>query len=416
MSTPPSPPDQPGSAPARPTDPRRSRAAVSLLFALMGVTMGSWAARIPGVRGQVGVDDTQWGLVILAAPAGSLITLLVVTRLIGTVGARRLVLPGAVAVLVAVPVTAASGRIDVLAVALFVQGAATGLLATPMNALAVLVEREYRRPIMSGFHAVFSIGQLAGGLAGAVAADAGVSPARQLSVSGVVLGAALLGLARWVPRDHPSLSPPPTAAERATAATRRGRRALTPQLLLLAAMALLSSINEGAAVQWSAQYGAVAGAAGASVGALVFSTFSVAMTAARLRGDRLAGRWGRVRFVRVSALVAGLGMAAGLLWGGTAGAFLAFALLGVGSGCIIPTVMALAGNQPGIQAGRGVAVASLGQWPAFLLGPPVIGALAGVIGLRMALGLVVVCALLIAVAAGRLRDPGQPERHVPRPA
>lgn len=390
--------------------PRRARAAVSLLFALLGVTMGSWAARIPGVRAQVGVDDIQWGLIILGAPAGSLISLLVVTRLIGTVGARRLALPGAVAVLVIVPVTAASGRIDVLVLALVVQGAATGLLATPMNALAVLVEREYRRPIMSGFHAVFSLGQLAGGLAGAAAADLGVSPAGQLSGSGVLLGAALLATVRWVPRDHPALTPAATAAERAVA--KRGRRVFTPQLLLLAGIALLSSINEGAAVQWSAQYGAVAGAAGASVGALVFSTFSVAMTAARLRGDRLAGRWGRVRFVQLSALVAGLGMAAGLLWGGTPGAFLAFGLLGVGSGCIIPTVMALAGNQPGVAAGQGVAVASLGQWPAFLLGPPVIGALAGVIGLRLALGLVVVSALTIAAIAGRLTDPRQPERHV----
>lgn len=414
MSTP-SRPDRspaPTQAPTHPVVPRRSRAAVSLLFALMGVTMGSWAARIPGVRAQVGVDDVQWGLIILAAPAGSLITLLIVTRLIGTVGARRLVLPGAVAVLVVVPVTAASGRIDVLLVAVFLQGAATGLLATPMNALAVLVERDYRRPIMSGFHAVFSLGQLTGGLAGAVAADLGISPARQLSGSGVLLGAALLAMARWVPRDHPALTGPSSPA--AKGATRRGRRVITPQLLLLAAIALLSSINEGAAVQWSAQYGAVAGAAGASVGALVFSTFSVAMTAARLRGDRLAGRWGRVRFVRLSALLAGVGMAAGLVWGGTAGAFLAFALLGVGSGCIIPTVMALAGNQPGIAAGQGVAVASLGQWPAFLLGPPVIGALAGVVGLRWGLGLVVVSALLISALAGRLRDPGQPERQVLR--
>lgn len=409
MSTP---PDDGPAVPPAPLAPRRARAAVSLLFALMGITLGSWAARIPGVRAQVGVDDVQWGLIILAAPAGSLITLLIVTRLIGTVGARRLVLPGAVAVLVVVPVTAASGRIDVLLVAVFLQGAATGLLATPMNALAVLVEREYRRPIMSGFHAVFSLGQLSGGLAGAIAADLGVSPARQLSASGVLLGLALLGMARWVPRDHPALTPAARRVEGAAASGRRSRRVVTPQLLLLAGIALLSSINEGAAVQWSAQYGAVAGAAGASVGALVFSSFSVAMTAARLRGDRLAGRWGRVRFVRLSALLAGAGMAAGLIWGGTVGAFLAFALLGIGSGCIIPTVMALAGNQPGIAAGQGVAVASLGQWPAFLLGPPVIGALAGVVGLRWGLGLVVVSALLIAALAGRLRDPGQPERHV----
>src|SRR5664279_3879141 len=173
-------------------------------------------------------------------------------------------------------------------------------------------------------------------------------------------------------------------------------------------MALLTSINEGAAVQWSAQYGALTLAAGAGVGALTFSCFSVAMTTSRLFGDRIVNQLGRARFLRYSALLSAGGMAARLLVGTTASAFVAFAMLGAGSACIVPTVMGLAGNQPGIPAGRAVAAVSFGQWPAYLIGPPIIGAVAGLVGLRSALGVLVIAALAIAVLAGRVREPIAP--------
>lgn len=367
--------------------------------------IGSWAARIPGVRQQIGLDDAQWGLIILASPVGTLTALLVVTRVIGRTGARRLAVPGAIGVLVTVPVTATAQQVWVLATALLFQGVATGLLATPMNALAVLVEREYRRRIMSGFHACFSLGQLAGGVGGALAASAGIDPARQLGATSLLLAGGLAATVRWLPRDRPAVRAEPTA--RARPARRRWFGSLTPQLALLAAIALLTSISEGSAVQWSAQYGAVTLAAGAGVGALIFTCYSVSMTVSRIFGDRVVDRLGRIPFLRVSALVAASGMAVGLALGSTAGGFLAFGLLGVGCACIVPTVMGLAGNQPGVPAGRGVAVVSLGQWPAYLVGPPLIGAVAGLVGLQAALGITVLASLTIAVLAGRVREPGQ---------
>ena len=147
------------------------------LFLLLGSVMGSWAGRIPTVRGQIGLTDAQWGLIILASPVGTFITLMVVARIIPRTGARRLAIPGAVAVLCVVPVTATTDRVWALTLALLAQGMSSALLSTPMNTLAVEVERRYERPIMSSFHACFSLGQLAGGLVGVLAASAGVTPA-----------------------------------------------------------------------------------------------------------------------------------------------------------------------------------------------------------------------------------------------
>ena len=401
-----------------------SRVAVMTLFLLLGSVMGSWAGRIPSVRGQIGLSDAQWGLIILASPVGTFITLMVVARIIPRTGARRLAIPGAIAVLCVVPVTATTDRVWALTVALLAQGMSSALLSTPMNTLAVEVERRYERPIMSSFHACFSLGQLGGGLAGVLAASVGIAPALQLTVTNTMLAGALLATVRWLPDDRPAavegrpagtrgprsaVGGPTGSAAGSVAPRGSGLRTLTPQLALLAGIALLTSINEGAAVQWSAQYGAVTLAAGAGIGALTFSCFSVAMTTSRLFGDRIVNRLGRARFLRFSALLAAAGMAVGLLVGTTTSAFVAFALLGAGSACIVPTVVGLAGNQPGIPAGRGVAAVSFGQWPAYLIGPPIIGAVAGLVGLRSALGVLVIAALAIAVLAGRVREPIAPD-------
>lgn len=389
--------------------PVRARVAVITLFLLMGTVMGSWAGRIPTVRQQVGLDDAQWGLVILASPLGSLIALLVITRVIPRTGGRLLVLPGAVATLCVVPITASSQQVWALGSSLLLQGMSVALLSIPMNALAVMVEKHYARRIMSTFHACFSLGQLGGGLAGAGAAAWGISPALQLTVTNVVLAVALLATSvRWLPHDRSGRAPGAAATQGRRVGPRRPWSLVTPQLALLAAIGLLSSINEGAAVQWSAQYAAVGLSAGASMGALTFTCFSIAMTSSRLFGDRLVDRFGRIRFLRYSALLASAGMATGLAMGNTAGGFIAFALLGVGSACIVPTVIGLAGSQPGLAPGRGVSIVSLGSWPAFMIGPPLIGAIAGAVGLRYALGFVVLTTLSIALLAGRIRAPEQP--------
>lgn len=111
-------------------------------------------------------------------------------------------------------------------------------------------------------------------------------------------------------------------------------------------------------------------------------------------------------------MIAGFG---GCLLAGTPlAAGIGFAVLGLGSGCIVPSVMGLAGNQPGVAAGEGVAVVSLGQWPAFLVGPPLIGGIAGLIGLRFALFALVASAALIVVLSSWVRAPQHAEQAVGR--
>ena len=383
---------------------RHGRVFVCLLFATLGLTQGSWAARIPDVRDQLtGMTDAHWGALMLFATAGSLLSLALTLVAVGRVGPRRLAAGGVAVALVAAPLLTSAHSTVVLVAGLVTQGFAGNLLANAMNAQAVEVERGYRRRIMSSFHAVYSAGQLTGGVVGIAAAGAHVSPPVQLTVTSTVLAVLLLLTRSWAP---PAAARPPRAPGRPL------HRRLSPQLGLLALIALLSSVNEGAAVQWSALFTSHALHAGPAAGAATFSCFSIAMTATRLGGDRVVQRVGRRTFLSASALVSAAGMALAVGVGTPAAALTGFALLGAGTGCMVPTVYSLAGNQPGLTAGEGVAVAALGQWPAFLLGPPLIGALSSALGLRTALLLLVVTSCAMAAAARWTTEPVTP---VPAP-
>ncbi|RKS73793.1 fucose permease [Motilibacter peucedani] len=378
--------------------PVRARASVSLLFALMGSTMGSWAARIPTVKAHVGLDDRHWGYASISSTAGSLLALVVVSSVIGRLGPRRLALTGAVVLLVDAPLAALSRGPLPLVAGLLVQGFAANLLSTPMNAQAVEVEKAYGRRIMASFHACFSVGMLAGGLAGAAAARAHVSPSAQLATTGTVLALLLARSAAWLPGD----------VVREAHERRPLRARLTPQLGLLGAVAFASSLAEGTCVQWSALYSSDALGRGAAAGATTYACFSATMTLTRACGDRVVHRVGRALYVRLSACVALAGILLALGPGTLPTAYAGFALAGVGLACIVPTVYGIAGSQPGMTPGEGISVATLGQWPAFLVGPLVVGGLAGAVGLRPALLLVAVAAVAVAALSLRLREPGTP--------
>ena len=373
--------------------PDRARPAVALLFLLLGTTVGGWLSRAPDVKAQVRLDDAAWGTVLVSSTAGSLIALLALGPLMRRFGPRALVVVAAPAVLLAAPLMTSTSSAPLLAAGLLVFGLSTGTLNTPLNAQAVTVERTRARPVMSSFHACFSIGTLLGALLGSVAAALDIPPGLQLGLSGALLGACLLVAARHLPADPPAVP-----------AGHRAPRRLTPALLVLAAMGLCALLAEGTAGAWSAIYVSQALDSGGTAGAVGYACFAGAMTAGRLVGDRVVALLGRRRFLQVSAATAATGMALGLSGGTAVLACAGFVVLGLGLSCVTPTIFGLAGNQPGVSAGSGILLVTTASWPAFLIGPPLVGAVSSQAGLRVALLVVPLAAVLVAVLASRLPD------------
>ncbi|MFN8075717.1 MAG: MFS transporter [Kineosporiaceae bacterium] len=418
----------------------KARIAATGLFVTLGLLVGGWLSRIPDVKRVIGLGDARWGVVSTSGSLGSLTAMLITAALITRFGVRRMTLVGVPVMLLAMPVLAGSTSVPHLVIGLVCWGLASGTIQAPINSVGIAVERAYGRPIMSGVHAGFSLGTLAGALLGAIAVRLGLTPGAQLVVTSVLLGAAFAVTGRWLPRDEHAAAPaaaedveaPPTALESGdpfddegahAAAARRGRPAVevladpapaarrraSRQLAVLAAMAFCSALAEGTSSQWAGIYTRQVLGASASTAALVYASFAAAMSIGRIVGDRFVHLLGRRRFLSTVPLLCAVGLGTGLAVGTVPSAVVGFACAGFGLSCVTPTVFGAAGNLPGLPQGRGVSIMTVAAWPAFLTGPSLVGAIAGAAGLRVALVVVVAAAAVAAGLATFLRLDGERE-------
>lgn len=265
-----------------------------------------------------------------------------------------------------------------------------------MNAHGVEVERAYGRPVMSSFHGMFSIGGLIGAGIGGLFAWLDLSAAATLTAVGIPLALASL----YARRHLLPATPPPTTH---TIAPRRVP--WTNWIILMGIVAFAGLVGEGAANDWTAVYLFQNLGAPQAVAAAGFAVFSTAMTIGRFAGDRLAQRFGPVRLVRYSGLIAALGLGSALLIGQIPVAFAGFALFGLGLATIVPQVFSAAGNHDPARAGQAIAQVATVGYAGLVAGPAIIGGAAELIGLPAALGIPALLAVFMAASAGALRHP-----------
>jgi Major Facilitator Superfamily len=313
--------------------------------------------------------------------------------LIGRLGSRLLSSAAAVALCVTMPLPVLSPSFPALVVGLAVLGACNGLLDVSMNAQAAVVEQRGGRPIMSSFHALFSLGGMAGALLASGAMAIGLGDRAHVGVAALVALAAIgLALPGLVPAG-----PVPAGTAWALAPPSRA-------LLTLGGLALLGLLAEGAMADWSAVYLHDTLGASPAVAAVGFAAFSLAMAAGRIAGDGLVSRLGARRVLRLSAAVAAVGLTGALLVGQPAAGVAGCALVGLGIANIIPVLFSAAARAPGLAPGRGLAAVATTGYLGFLAGPPLIGAVAEVAGLALGLGVVSAACAFVAVRAGSLPD------------
>ncbi|MBK1786355.1 MFS transporter [Prauserella sp. ASG 168] len=368
-----------------------------VVFAFNGATLGSWAPRTPALSEQIGVGPGPFGLALLGASVGMLLSATISGRLVERVGARAVILGSSLAVCLVLPLVGSAQSVPWLAAALFGLGAASGALDVSMNIAGVAVERTLGRPTMPLFHAWFSFGALAGSGGAALAAGNGLSPTRHLLVAALI-GALMVAV---VVRALPGVAPrTERSVERPAGGVPLVRR---PALWLLAAIALCSAIAEGASSDWSAlllvtEQGASEGAA-----ALAYAGFSLAMAFARLAGSWTQARFGAVRLLTAGAACAGTGVVTAALVGIPAVSYAGFVLAGAGLAACFPVALGLAGEagkRPDNSGGeREVAFVTAIAYTGFLAGPPVIGGIAHVTSLSISFVVVGLVAAVIAPAA-----------------
>ncbi|MFZ2178675.1 MAG: MFS transporter [Rhodococcus sp. (in: high G+C Gram-positive bacteria)] len=375
---------------------RHARAAIFGIFGINGFLLGMWVVHIPAIENRTGISHSTLGSLLLLLALGAIGGMQLSGPLADRFGSRRMVIVAGLALSVATfgPGTATGAW--QLGLALVVFGFANGALDVSMNSQAVEVEQGYGRPILSAFHALFSLGGVAGSLVGAATLAAGWAPATALLLAGgiglVVVGVSSRRLMQGRPRDG-----------RQVHTSERAHGHFSPRVLALGGIAFVLMLSEGVANDWSSLQVKEHLDASDAVAALAFGAFSVTMTVGRFTADRVSAAVGPVAVVRYGTLLAAAGMLLVVVSEILPLTIAGWALFGLGlSGCV-PQIFTAAGNLGTGSAGTNMSrVVGLG-YVGFLAGPATIGWITRVIPLTAAMTVPLVCALIAAACAGVVR-------------
>ncbi|MDB5100096.1 MAG: Major facilitator superfamily protein [Cyanobacteria bacterium RYN_339] len=375
----------------------RVRLAVAASFFVSGAVVSSWVPHIPGMQRALGLSPALLGLVLLAPAVGAMVAMAIAGGLGARFGTAKLMRYATLLYCGMVPFTVLAPHPVVLAAVLALMGLGIGALDVAMNAEAVEVERAYGATIMSSFHALYSLGCLAGAALGGVAIAAHIPPAWHLVAVGLVVG--LVGVASsygYLPggeaaEEHPPLLVLPTR-----------------YLAVLGVGAFCSFLAEGAMADWAAIFMRDTLGAQPAFAATGFAAFSATMVVGRLTGDAVTRALGPAGVVRAGGMLATVGIALPLVLRHPAAAVIGFGLAGLGLATVVPNFFSASGREPSMPSARSIAAVSSFGYAGFLAGPPLIGAIAQFTSLQAGMGAVALFCALIAGVAGSLRDGGQP--------
>ncbi|MFH8371605.1 MFS transporter [Streptomyces sp. NPDC018031] len=403
----------PSAPPGRPL--RRARLSTFAFFTLNGFLMGMWIVHIPAVEDRTGTGHAALGWLLLLLGAGAFLGMRLGGPLTDRYGTHRTVPLGGVLCSAALVLPGLAVDAWTLGAALFLLGLGNGCLDVAMNTHAVQVERGYGRPVMSAFHAFFSIGGVLAALVGAATLGWGWSVPATLTAVAVAGAAATVPATLGLLRPGPDAAgPEPVPGDRPPAVAdgpAAGRARRTPaRVWTLAVLALLVMLCEGVANDWSALHLRDTLDASGATAALAYGAFATAMTVGRLVTDRVVTRVGPVRVIRHGTALAAAGLAVAALTPWIPAALAGWAVFGIGLSGAVPQFFSAAGHVDPRAAGANVAtVAGLG-YLGMLAGPAVIGPLTRLMPLNVTFLLPVACCVAVACAATVVRpDPAPGE-------
>lgn len=378
---------------------RRSRAATRVQFLVLGVLIGAWGAHIPSIKAHHGLSEGSLSAVLLAAAVGAVSSLFTAGRVMAALGARRTAAGAAVlgGGLLGSVLAFQGLPMSLLLLQVVALGACMCLFDVALNTEGTTLERLGGRPVMSHLHGMFSVGGMLG--AGAVAALLGVGIAPGVQLWSLGLGVALVAV--WAARgmlqeEGRATAGTPQSSAQAHFVWPRG------QLLVIGLLILAGMTAEGAMYDWCVLYLHQELAQPQAQAALGYAVFSASMAASRFAGDALRARYDERTLLRCGAGLAAGAMAVVLLSAHPVVAWVGFALVGAGLAPVAPILFSAATRVPGVSPAAAIASVTSVGYSGFMLGPPLIGALATASSLTWALGVVVLAAALLAGGAGKV--------------
>lgn len=360
---------------------RRPLQGVALLFVVNGVAFGSWLPRLPELRDRLGLGLGAVGLVLAMVGIGGLAGSALSGWAVGRLGARRVAVWPALALMLLLPAVGFSPTALVLGAVILTAAVADSLADVGMNALAVRAQENRSRSIFTRLHALWSIGSLGGAAVSTGAASAGISLGTQLmALAGAGL-AAVVAAIRFIPTTE--LRP-----------RVRSRPGLTLGIVVVGGAAVLV---EAVPHDWSAIFLTDVVGTSPSLAGLGFMCLSVGMVAGRLGGDRVVDRLGPNRSIYLGLTAVTVAVTVTVASPPLPVVLVALTGWGLGVSVVLPLLYRLVGSHHAFGEGSGLAALTVGSRLGLLVGPTAVGSLAAVASLPLAVGVVVGVSLVAAV-------------------
>jgi MFS family permease len=357
---------------------RRARGAVAALFFANGALFANLVPRFPELKADLDLSNAAFGTAMAGYGVGALIAGLLAGLLVSRFGSVVVAPASTLGIAANLVLVGVAPSYATLAAALLAAGALDSIADIAVNAHGLRVERRYQRSILNSLHGLWSVGAVVGGAMGAAAAGRDVPLPTHLAIAAALFAALAIGVSRLLlpGRDDAELTPK---------TGRLPRLGLARTVLALGVIAAMAQVMEEATATWGAVYLREELGAAAAVSGLGFIALQSTQTVGRLLGDRVVERFCDRAVARAGAGLAGTAMAAALAAPATATTILAFGLVGLGIGTLIPAGLRAADGLPGLPRGVGLSLVGTVIRVAVLVSPALIGVTADATSLRAAL-------------------------------
>lgn len=377
------------------SEKKRIRLAVALVYFSMGLCFSSWASRIPDIKTALHLNDALFGTILFALPVGQFLMMPFSGKLVTRFGSHKVLLfalPVYTVCLSNVGLVQAGWQ---LAIALFLFGLAGNMCNISINTQGVAAERLYERPIMASFHGGWSLAGFTGALIGLLMINLKM-PVYWHFVTIILIVWTIV----WI--NYPFLvrSKPVTHSEEPR---RKFFNKPDGILLQLGIIGFCSMASEGAMFDWSGIYFKDVVKAPSSLVILGYTSFMIMMASGRFVADYLISKIGRKHLLQICGVMISTGLFTSVIFPYLIPCTIAFMLVGLGVSSIVPTVYSAAGRHSKVSPGIALATVSSVSFLGFLMGPPLIGYISEVAGLRYSFAVIGVFGLGITLLVSRVK-------------
>ena len=377
----------------RQISPTARRRGVSAIFFFYGLSYASWTARIPTIQQSLHLTDAALGGVLFGMPAGSFITLPFSGWLVAKVGSRRVVTAAAFMYCGMLACVGFSHTVVQLVLSLFFFGSFGNMLNISINTQAIGIEALYNRRILSSFHGVWSLAGLAGASMGGYILGLGVDAGPHLL--GIAIFAAITMCFSMQYLLHEDIN----RDKKRPVFVKPDKR-----LLVLGVIAFCSMMCQGAMFDWSGIFFKKVLLTDKALIGVGLTAFTISMAITRFVADWLTQQVGLKRMLQFSGLLPAIGLALAVAFPNIITATVGFMLVGVGVSPVLPLLFSAAGRSTTLSPGLAIAAVSTLGFVGLLIGPPLIGFVAGATSLKTSFIILAGLGLFVSFFAGRVQD------------